>query len=175
MIPALALVSSLVQLAPQLVSVFKGSEKSEKAAELAATVARTVTGTSSNDAALASLQADPAKLVEYQQALLTQETRLEELTAEDRKDARARDVEFLKAGTRNYRADFLVGVSVMVVFIIIGIVVWSQDINEFAKGSLTTILGVFLNQLTNVFSFEFGTTRKSEDSQTKLVNDYIKS
>lgn len=73
------------------------------------------------------------------------------------------------------RGNFLIAVSVLVVFVIIGVVVWNQDLNEFAKGSLTTILGVFLNQLTSAYQFEFGTTRKNEDSQTKLVNEYIKS
>lgn len=175
MIPAIALVSSVLQLAPQLVSLFKGGEKSEKVAEVAASIARTVTGTSTNDAALEALKADPSKLVEYQQSLVNQATRLEELFYEDRKDARARDVEYIRAGKHNYRADFLVGVSVAIVFVIIAIVVWSQDINEFAKGSLTTILGVFLNQLTNVFSFEFGTTRKTEEKQTQITNEYLKS
>ena len=175
MIPAIGLIASLIQLAPQLVGVFKGGEKSEKVAEIAASVARQVTGTATNDAALEALKADPSKLLEYQTKLVEQETTFEQLLYADRKDARARDVEYIRAGKHNYRADFLIGVSVLVVFVIIGIVVWSEDINEFAQGSLTPILGVFLNQLTNVFSFEFGTTRKTEEKQTQITNEYLKS
>lgn len=175
MIPAIALVSGLLQLAPQMVSLFKGGETSEKVAEVAASVARTVTGTSTNDAALEALKADPSKLLEYQAALVAQATRFEELLYEDRKDARARDIKFLEAGTRNYRADALVVVTVAVIFTIIGVVVFSEDLNEFAKGALTTILGVFLNQLVSVFQFEFGTTRKSDETQTKITSEYLKS
>lgn len=173
-LPALALISGIVQLAPALAKLFKGSDTSVEAAELAARVARTVTGTDSNDGALAALAANPDKLIEYQNALLANEKELEALYVEDKNSARSRDIEFLKAGTRNYRADFLVGISVVVVFTILGVVILAEDINEYAKGALTTILGVFLNQLTNVFSFEFGTTRKTEDKQTAITADYLR-
>jgi hypothetical protein len=175
MLPALALVSSVLQLAPQLVGLFKGGEKSEKVAEIAATVARTVTGTVDNDSAVEALKTNPDKLVEYHLAMLAQATRLEELVYTDRQNARSRDVEYIKAGKRNYRADALVAISVLVVLVIIGVVVWRSELNEFAKGSLTTILGVFLNMLTNAYQFEFGQTRKGEENQTKITNEYIKS
>ena len=76
---------------------------------------------------------------------------------------------------RNRRADFLVGVSVVVILVILWVVITMPDVSEYAKGALTTILGVFLNQLTNVFNFEFGTTRKGEEKQTQITNEYIKS
>ena len=99
---------------------------------------------------------------------------MESLYIKDKANARARDVEFLKSGTRNYRGDFLIGVSVIVVVTILGVVVLMADISEYAKGSLTTILGVFLNQLTNAFNFEFGTTRKDDDRQSQITSAYIK-
>lgn len=175
MIPAVALVAGIIQLAPALAKLFKGSETSVEMAETAAKIARTVTGTDTNDAALEALAANPDKLIEYQKALLAQETSIEELYVQDKNSARSRDIEFLKAGTRNYRGDFLVGVSVLVVFTILAVVILAEDVNEYAKGSLTTILGVFLNQLTNVFSFEFGTTRKEEEKQSQILTDYIRS
>ncbi len=175
MIPAIALISAIAQLAPSITSIFGGGEKSQAVAETAAEIARKVTGSSTNDEALEALKADPNKLVEYQRALLDQQTRFEELRTADRKDARDRDVEIIKAGKHNYRADFLVGMTVVIIMIIIAIVVWSGDLDEFAKGSLTTILGVFLNQLVSVFAFEFGTTRKSEESTAKITNEFIKS
>ena len=173
-LPAIALVAQIIQLAPALAKLFKGNETSVEVAEVAARVARTVTGEDSNDGALAALAANPDKLIEYQTALLASEKEMEELYVEDKNSARTRDIEFLKAGTRNYRADFLVAISVIVVFTILGVVILAQDLNEYAKGALTTILGVFLNQLTNVFSFEFGTTRKTEDKQTAITADYLR-
>lgn len=175
MMPAVALVAGLIQLAPSIAKLFKGSETSVEVAEVAARVAREVTGTETNDAALEALSADPSKLLEYQIALLTQEKDLESLYVQDKNSARARDIEFLKAGTRNYRSDFLVGISVLVVFTILAVVILVTDLNEYAKGSLTTILGVFLNQLTNVFSFEFGTTRKDEEKNSVILSEYTKS
>lgn len=174
MIPAVALVAGVMQLAPMLSKLFGGSKTTEEAAELAAKVARTVTGTESNDAALEALKSNPSLVLEYQNELLKHETSFEELYIADKKDARARDVEFLKAGTRNHRGDFLVAITVLVIFTVMSTVTFATELNEYAKGALTTILGVFLNQLTNVFSFEFGTTRKTEDKQTQILNDYIK-
>lgn len=174
MLPAISLISGIVQLAPALAKVFGANSASTEYAEKAAQIARVVTGSEDNDSALVKLTANPELLVEYQKALLEQETTLEELHGKDKESARLRDVEFLKAGTRNYRADFLVGISVVVVFTILGVVILATDLNEYAKGALTTILGVFLNMLTNVFNFEFGTTRKSEDTQSQITTDYIK-
>lgn len=175
MIPAITLVSSLIQMAPALTKIFKGSEKSITVAEQAAQLARQLTGTNSNETALETFKQNPDKLVEYQKLLLDNEAEIERLYTEDKTSARERDVEFLKAGTRNYRADFLVAISVIVVFVILAVVIMVADLNEYAKGALTTILGVFLNQLTNVFAFEFGTTRKTEDTQNQVLKDYIKS
>lgn len=170
---AITLINGIIQLAPSLTSLFKGSESNVAAAELAAKVARNVTGTLTNEDALTTLTMDPAKLAEYETAIRNHERELEALMVEDKKSARERDAEFIRSGTRNYRADALVVVSVLIILTILGIVTLVEDLNEYAKGSLTTILGVFLNQLTNVFSFEFGTTRKSDESNTKLINDYI--
>lgn len=175
MIPAIALIAGIVQLVPSLTRIFGAGPIGQEAAEVAAKVAREVTGTSTNDAALDALRADPTKLLEYQNALLAQEKEFEALFIQDKASARDRDIQFLKAGTRNYRADFLVGISVIIVFTILGIVITQDSISEFAKGSLTTILGVFLNQLTNVFSFEFGTTRATRDVQNQITTEYIKS
>lgn len=167
MIPALALVSSIIQLAPGLVKVFGGGKTTTEVAEVAASVARSVTGTQSNDDALTTLAANPEKLIEYQKALLDHELFLETTYQEDKASARVRDIEFLRAGTRNYRGDVLVAVTVLVVFTILIVVIMAPNLDEYAKGVLTTILGVFLNQLTNVFSFEFGTTRKEEAKNTE--------
>lgn len=174
MMPAIVLVASLIQLAPSLVKVFKGGETSQEVAEVAARVARSVTGTTTNDDALVALSTNPDKLIEYQKALLDHERFFEQTYVSDKDSARARDIEFLKSGTRNYRADVLVTVSVLVVFTILGVVILAEDLNEYAKGALTTILGVFLNQLTNVFSFEFGTTRKEETKQAEIFHQYVK-
>lgn len=173
MLPAVTLLSGIIQLAPSLVSLFKGSEKQAEVAELAAHVARTVTGTNTNEDALAALKANPDFLIEYKRSIREHEKDLEALYIQDKASARERDAEFIRRGTSNYRANSLVAISFVIVLIILYVVVTSQDINEFAKGVLTTILGMCINQLNNVFNFEFGSTRKSEAANEKLVDDYI--
>lgn len=170
MIPAIALLSGVIQLAPALAKVFSAGTKTSEVAEIAADVARAVTGIPDNEGALNALKASPELVLEYQKVILQKEADFEALYIEDKKDARLRDVEFLKAGTRNYRSDFLVGVSVVIILTILTIVTFKPDLDDYAKGVLTTILGLFITQLANVFSFEFGTTRKNEDKQTQLFN-----
>ena len=174
MIPAVALLSSVIQLAPALSNLLGAGKKVSEVAELAANVARAVTGTADNDSALASLKAHPELLIQYQEKLLNHEADLESLYVKDKESARLRDSEFLKSGTRNYRADFLVGISVIVVFSILGIVVLMPSLSEYAKGVLTAILGTFAGQLANVFNFEFGTTRKEDDRNSQITTAYIK-
>lgn len=174
MIPAIGLLASVIQLAPALTKVLGFSKSAEEIANTAAALAKTVTGTTDNDAALEALKDNPELLQQYQRELLDYEKGMESLYIQDKENARLRDIEFLKSGTRNYRGDFLVGISVIVVFSILGIIVLVPSLSEYAKGGLTTILGVFLNQLTNAFNFEFGTTRKDDDRNSQITTAYIK-
>lgn len=170
----ITLVAGIVQLAPMLAKFFGAGETSQSVADKAASIARAVTGTSDNVSALAALSANPTLMLEYQNAILKQESDFEALYVSDKASARARDTEFIKAGTRNYRADFLLAISVIMVFVILSVVILKQDLNEYAKGSLTTILGLFLTQIGNIFNFEFGTTRKTDEKNDQILKDYIK-
>lgn len=174
MIPAISLLAGVIQLAPTLSKVLGLGKSAEDVANLAADVAQKVTGTSNNSEALNMLRASPELLLQYENEMLNHEKDMESLYVKDKENARARDEKFLVAGTRNYRGDFLVGVSVVVVFSILGIVVLVPSLSEYAKGVLTAILGVFSGQVTNVFNFEFGTTRKEDDRNSQITSAYIK-
>ena len=99
--------------------------------------------------------------------------RYAELEFKDRDSARGRDAESVKAGKRNYRADamFLLAVAVIVALVY---AIWKDpSINEFMKGIVTLVLGRFLGYLDNIYSFEFGTTRGSQNKDStidKLAN-----
>lgn len=91
-----------------------------------------------------------------------------ELEFKDRDSARNRDAEIVKSGKRNYRADIMFFLAVAV---ICGLVyaIWSTpDINEFMKGIVTLVLGRFLGYLDNIYSFEFGTTRGSQNKDSTI-------
>ena len=66
---------------------------------------------------------------------------------------------------------FLLAVAVIVALVY---AIWKDpSINEFMKGIVTLVLGRFLGYLDNIYSFEFGTTRGSQNKDStidKLAN-----
>ena len=94
--------------------------------------------------------------------------RYAELEVKDRDSARSRDTELNKSGQHNYRADTMF---VLAVAVIVGLVysIWAEpSINEFMKGVVTLVLGRFLGYLDNIYSFEFGTTRGSQNKDATI-------
>ena len=86
----------------------------------------------------------------------------------DRDSARNRDVEFIKRGVSNNRANFMFFLAVVMVGILVWIVWKDQSINEYVKGIFTLVLGRFLGYLDNIYSFEFGTTRGSKEKDETI-------
>lgn len=86
----------------------------------------------------------------------------------DRDSARERDVEFIKRGVTNNRANFMFFLAVCMVALLVWIVWKDQSINEYVKGIFTLVLGRFLGYLDNIYSFEFGTTRGSKEKDETI-------
>lgn len=86
----------------------------------------------------------------------------------DKGDARKRDVEFLRAGRKNYRADVMFLLAVLMIAGLVWIVWKDPSINEYVKGIFTLVLGRFLGYLDNIYNFEFGTTRGSKDKDDTI-------
>ncbi len=86
----------------------------------------------------------------------------------DRDSARDRDVEFIKRGVTNNRANFMFFLAVCMVGLLVWIVWKDQNINEYVKGIFTLVLGRFLGYLDNIYSFEFGTTRGSKEKDETI-------
>jgi hypothetical protein len=86
----------------------------------------------------------------------------------DRGSARDRDVEFIKRGMVNTRANVMFFLAVVMVGILVWIVWKDQNINEYVKGIFTLVLGRFLGYLDNIYSFEFGTTRGSKEKDETI-------
>ncbi len=86
----------------------------------------------------------------------------------DRDSARERDVEFIKRGMTNNRANFMFFLAVVMVGVLVWIVWKDQNINEYVKGIFTLVLGRFLGYLDNIYSFEFGTTRGSKEKDETI-------
>lgn len=88
----------------------------------------------------------------------------------DKDSARKRDVEFLKSGSWNYRADTLVAIAAVSVAGLVYLVWGTPDINEYVKGIVTLVLGRMLGYLDNIYNFEFGTTRSSKQKDATIEN-----
>lgn len=93
-----------------------------------------------------------------------------DLEVKDRDSARARDVEFIKSGYRNHRADVMFVLAVAVICGLVWVVWKDPSINEYVKGIFTLVLGRFLGYLDNIYSFEFGTTRGSQSKDVTIKN-----
>ena len=87
--------------------------------------------------------------------------RYAELEIRDRESARDRDSNLAHAGIKNYRADSMYFLSVVVICVLVYLTWKDGGINEYVKGIITLVLGRFLGYLDNIYNFEFGTTRGS--------------
>ncbi len=162
----------LAQFAPGIIKLITGSDKAADVADKVIGVARAVTGTDSGPAALAAIQADPAKVLDFQQAMAAQQMELERMYLADTQDARARDVKLTEAGHINHRANVLAAGAVLLVIGCLLITVWASGMDDFAKATITLICGRALGWVEQVFSFEFGTTRANktkDDTINKLT------
>lgn len=86
----------------------------------------------------------------------------------DKDSARKRDMEFLKAGLVNWRANIMFVIAVCVICWLVWIIWKSVELNEYVKGIFTLVLGRFLGYLDNIYNFEFGTTRASRQKDTTI-------
>lgn len=94
--------------------------------------------------------------------------RFEELAFKSQAGARDRDVEIVKAKGRNWRADAMFALAVAVIVMLVYLIWKDPNINEYMKGVVTLVLGRFLGYLDNIYSFEFGTTRGSQNKDSTI-------
>lgn len=158
----------LAQFAPSIIKWVTGSDKSASVAEKVIDVAKVVTGKEAPDAALESIRLDPALAEQFKQRVIEIDADLEKAYLQDTQDARKRDAEFLKAGTRNYRADVLAALAVVTVILLTYFIWKDETLNEYVKGTFTLVLGRFLGYIDQVYAFEFGTTRGSKDKDATI-------
>jgi hypothetical protein len=97
-----------------------------------------------------------------------QELKADQMAYTDIADARKRDTAFLAAGKRNYRADAMFVLALVVVVWLVYIVWKDQSINEYVKGIFTLVLGRFLGYVDNIYNYEFGTTRINRSKDTTI-------
>ena len=160
---------AIANLVPSLMKFFGAGTTATSVATAVIDTAKKITGKDNTEEAIDDLAKDPALLLQFRQAVLANNLAWEQLYYSDMANARARDAEFLKAGTRNYRADVLVA-CVVIGIITIAVISNVNEPSEFAKGVLLTILGVLISEFKQITSFEFGSTRASRSKDDTINN-----
>lgn len=155
----------LSQFAPAIIRWISGSDKAGDAAQKVVDVATQITGKPA-DQVVEALKADPSLVLEFRKSVMANETQLDAMYLADVADARKRDAAL---PSHNYRADSMYILAVM----LIAALVWTtlrSEMDEYAKGIVTLVLGRFLGYLDNIYSFEFGTTRSSKAKDSTIEN-----
>lgn len=158
-----SLALALAQFAPSLIKFFTGSDKAADVAGKVIDIAKTVTGAPSGDAALEVLKADPAKVLEFQQAAMANDADLTRAFLADVQNARARDIELHKVGFGNRRADVMVALDVLgLIACLLVLVLYRERLPGEVVGLLSAISGIFGACLRDAHQFEFGSSRSSQ-------------
>lgn len=159
------------QFAPGIIKYFSNSQTAATVAGQVIDIAKTVTGKGTPEAAVEALKVDPALALQFETTVMANETDLVKAYLSDTQSARVRDIELAKAGIKNHRANVLAAAALLLVMICLLIVVWSSNADDFAKATISLILGRALGWVEQLFSFEFGTTRSNktkDDTINKL-------
>lgn len=157
------IIAALAQFAPSLIKWATGSDSAGTIASKALDVAKIVTGAQDLDTATAALKADPTLQVQFQQQILQQESDFEALYVKDKADARARDIALAATPRGNVRANWLVAFAILTITGCLIAVIFLEFKDEWAKGVIMLVLGMYISELKNIYSFEFGTTRRSRE------------
>lgn len=111
-------------------------------------------------------QRDDAKAAAATQQLASMQAMLADI-----KDARSRDVALQAGGKRNWRADLMLLFTILGIIAIIALLSLGHvDGNTAVGGAILTVLGALVNCYKDGFSFEFGSTRGSENKTDILAN-----
>jgi hypothetical protein len=171
MLPLIPLVAELAQFAPSVLRFFGAGDSSEAVAAKIASVAQVVSGAKTPEEALAAIKQDAAMQVAFRQRCMEVDATLEQAYLADRQDARARDVEFVKAGRHNTRADVMVLLAVLgLVACLMVLVFFRKEIPGEVVGLLSSIASIFGLCMRDAYQFEFGSSRGSREKDQLLAS-----
>lgn len=161
----------LAQFAPGIIKLITGSDKAADVADKVISVAKAVTGASDGPAALAAVQADPAKVMEFQQAMANQQADLEKAYLADVQGARhlqeialGQDDLFSKRFVYYFAAAW--SIFSMVYFMAVTFAPPTAAGQRIAD----TILGVLIASVVGVmFNYFYGSTKGSAEKTRMLA------
>jgi hypothetical protein len=161
----ISIAMALSQFVPSIIKWVSGSDKAAEAAQKVVDVAAQITGKPANQV-VEAIQQDPTLVIKFREAVMANEMAMDKMYLNDVADARKRDVDL---HAHNYRADSMYVLAVILIAALVYVVLRS-DLDEYAKGIVTLVLGRFLGYLDNIYNFEFGTTRVNRTKDATIEN-----
>ncbi|MDR0625089.1 MAG: hypothetical protein LBF72_01385 [Holosporales bacterium] len=174
--PIVSAALGLIEFAPIIAKWLSGN-KAEKFAAKVVDIAKIVTKSSSVDEAIRALGGNCRFVSDFQKEIIQLDAELEISLLEDRQNARNRDIEFLRAGYANRRADLMVlSAALGLVMCLFSLAFYSDVLPGEAVGIISTIAGIFGSCLKDAYSFEFGSSRgsKAKDSTVASVLEKLR-
>lgn len=163
---------ALAQFAPGIVRWLSGSEKAGEVADKIVEVAGAVTGKTGLEM-VDALKADPNLVLQFRQAVMANEIEWDRIYLADRQSARNRDVEFVKAGRYNARADILAFLAVGGLVLCVYFIAKDANLPERAVNAIMFVAGVLASAVRDVYGFEFGSSRSSH-KKDDTISDMLK-
>jgi hypothetical protein len=164
----ISIAMGLAQFAPQVIKWISGSDKAAEAAGKVVQIAEAVTGKQGPEA-VEALKADPALVLQFRQAVMTNETELDKAYLADRADARKRDVAITQAGRYNWRGDLLALLAVGGLVLCVWFVARDTEMPERAVNAIMFVAGVLAAAVRDVYNFEFGSSRGSKSKDDVIA------
>lgn len=167
---------ALAQFAPSLIKLFTGSDKAANVAGKVIDIAKTVTGTDTGDAALAAITADPAKMLEFRQAVMANDADLTKAYLLDTQDARHMQEAALAQGdvfSKRFVYYFAIGWSLFAMFYFLAITF--IPLRPEGQRVADTIMGVLIGTvLVGIFHYFFGSTNTSH-AKDATISSLVKA
>ena len=173
MTPVTLAISLASQFAPSIIKYFTNSETAGVVAGQVIDIAKTVTGKSTIEEATEALTLDPALALQFKNSVMQNDAELEKAHLADRQDARARDVALNQAGHRNVRADLMVVMDVVgLVACLVVLSIFGSNMPGEVVALLSSIASIFGLCLRDAHTFEYGSSRGSQNKDVLLANSY---
>lgn len=122
------------------------------------------------DEALATLQTDPALAMQFKVAVMANDSDLERAYLADRQDARKRDTSVQLSGHYNWRADVLAFLAVGGLVLCVWFIAREAQLAERAVNAIMFVAGVLASAVRDVYGFEFGSSRSSQNKDATISN-----
>lgn len=167
-LPIVPIALALAQFAPTVLRYFGVGDESVGVADKVAEVAQVVSGTKTPQDALAAITASQDLQNKFRLAIVENETELLRIYMADRDSARRRDETIIKSGRWNWRADFLAFLAVGGLMLSVWLIARDATLPERAVNAIMFVAGVLASAVRDVYGFEFGTSRGSEQKQATI-------